>query len=186
VADCVGEVHEPIVEGPFRDVVGHNRAERKVGRSARRQRRLELLREFRLLIEDEFDMLTAVLLEGRDGLPDRLVLLRVEPLIPPHHEVGGLRAERCQDQHHGQNYDSAAHCDAFPMGVHHEHGIVLQRQRRGPRNLASKDMARTALVETGCFRMNSVMPACMHSRLSLSVSIRALSQSEDRRPSSAQ
>ena len=45
-------------------------------------------------MENELDLLAGLLLEGGDGLPDRLVLLGVVPLLPPHHEVGGLRAER--------------------------------------------------------------------------------------------
>ena len=45
-------------------------------------------------MEDELDLLAGLLLEGGDDLLDRLVLLGVVALIPPHHEVGGLRAER--------------------------------------------------------------------------------------------
>ena len=49
-------------------------------------------------MEDELDLLAGLLLEGGDDLPDRLVLLGVVPLLPPHHEVGGLRAERRQNE----------------------------------------------------------------------------------------
>ena len=42
---------------------------------------------------DQLDLLSGVLLERRDDLGDRLVLLGVEPLLPPHHEVGGLCAD---------------------------------------------------------------------------------------------
>jgi hypothetical protein len=45
-------------------------------------------------MECEFDLLAGVLLEGGDDLRDRLVLLGIEPLLPPHNEVGGLGAER--------------------------------------------------------------------------------------------
>ena len=51
----------------------------------------------------------SVLLEGGDDLPDRLVLLGVVPLLPPHHEVGGLCAERRQNQRRGKNQGSNAH-----------------------------------------------------------------------------
>jgi hypothetical protein len=38
------------------------------------------------------------LLEGGDDLSDRFVLLEVGPFFPPHHEVGGSGAERCQNE----------------------------------------------------------------------------------------
>ena len=44
----------------------------------------------------ELDLLAGLLLEGGDDLPDRRVLLGVEALLPPHHEVGGPGAERRQ------------------------------------------------------------------------------------------
>ena len=50
----------------------------------------------------ELDLLAGFLLEGGDDLRDRLVLLRVEPFLPPHHEVGGLRAERRQHERRGE------------------------------------------------------------------------------------
>ena len=57
----------------------------------------------------ELDLLAALLLKGGDDFPDRLVLLGVEPLLPPHHEVGGpgsqWRREKCNSHEHG----SAAH-----------------------------------------------------------------------------
>ena len=53
-------------------------------------------------MEDEFDLLAGVLLEGGDDLPDRLVLLGVEPLLPPHHEIGGPCAERCGHEQSGK------------------------------------------------------------------------------------
>ena len=51
---------------------------------------------------DELDLLAGLLLEGGDDLPDRLVLLGVAALLPPHHEVGGPGAERRQDQRRGE------------------------------------------------------------------------------------
>jgi hypothetical protein len=43
-------------------------------------------------------LLTGLLLEGGDDLGARLVLLGVEALLPPDHEVGGLCAGRCKYQ----------------------------------------------------------------------------------------
>jgi hypothetical protein len=40
----------------------------------------------------ELDLLVGLLLESRIDLPDRLVLLLVEALVPPYHEVGCLGA----------------------------------------------------------------------------------------------
>ena len=56
-------------------------------------------------MEDQLDLLAGLLLEGGDDLLDRLVLLGVVALVPPHHEVGGVRAERRQDEHCGENND---------------------------------------------------------------------------------
>ena len=59
-------------------------------------------------MEGELDLLAGVLLEGRDDLPERLVLLGVVPLLPPHHQVGGFCAERrWQDQQRDE--DNGAH-----------------------------------------------------------------------------
>ena len=51
-----------------------------------------------LWMEDELGMFAALVLERGDHLSDRCVFLRVVPLIPPHHEVGGVCADRRQDQ----------------------------------------------------------------------------------------
>ena len=48
VADGVGEVHEPIVEGPLSDVVDEQEAEGEVGRLADLERRRDLPRELLL------------------------------------------------------------------------------------------------------------------------------------------
>ena len=65
---------------------------------------------------DELDLLAGLLLEGGDDLRDRLVLLGVEALLPPHHEVGGPGAERRQDDRYGENDGSSAHGGASPYG----------------------------------------------------------------------
>jgi hypothetical protein len=57
-----------------------------------------LVEDFILCGLDELDLLAALLLERCDDRTDRLVLLRVEPLLPPHHEVGSPRAGRRQCQ----------------------------------------------------------------------------------------
>ena len=60
-------------------------------------------------MEDELDPFAAVLLEGGHDLPDRLILLGVEPLLPPHHEVGGPGAERRQHDRRSENSDLLVH-----------------------------------------------------------------------------
>jgi hypothetical protein len=47
--------------------------------------------------------LAAPLLEGGDDLPDRLVLLSGVPLLPPHHEIGGLSGDRRHHERYGEN-----------------------------------------------------------------------------------
>ena len=49
----------------------------KSGGSPGLDRRYELVRKLLLGMEDELDLLAGLLLEGRDDLPDRLVLLAV-------------------------------------------------------------------------------------------------------------
>jgi hypothetical protein len=62
------------------------------------ERRHKVGPKFFLRTKDQLDLLTAILLERRDDLPDRLVLFGGLSLLPPHHEVGGLGAERREDQ----------------------------------------------------------------------------------------
>jgi hypothetical protein len=71
-------------------------AEGEVGRRARRECRRDLAWKLTLWAQDELDLLPGLLLEGGDDLSDRLVLLRIIALVPPHHEVRGPRAERRQ------------------------------------------------------------------------------------------
>jgi hypothetical protein len=58
---------------------------------------------------DELDLNAGVPLKGGDGLGDRLILLGVVPLLPPHDEVGSVHAERHDDQRYGKNRNSTAH-----------------------------------------------------------------------------
>jgi hypothetical protein len=96
----------------LRDVFVTTYDECKVGRLARLQRRLKFFRQLHLLIEDELDLLAAPLFKRGDGLPDRRVLLGVEPLLPPHHEVGGPGAEGRHGECRGENDGSASHVAA--------------------------------------------------------------------------
>jgi hypothetical protein len=73
------------------------------------QRRLEPFRELLLWIEAELNLLADFLFEGGDDLPDRLVLLGVEPLLPPHHEVGGLSTERRKNERRGKKSGLLVH-----------------------------------------------------------------------------
>jgi hypothetical protein len=45
-----------------------------------------------LRVLDEPDLFPGLLLERGDDLDDRLIRLAVKALLPPYHEVGGLRA----------------------------------------------------------------------------------------------
>jgi hypothetical protein len=94
VADGVGELREPAVEGPLSDVAGKEETKGEVGRLAGLQRGRYCLWMLRLWMEDQLDVLAGFLLERGDGLLNGLLLLRVVALIPPYDEVGGLRARR--------------------------------------------------------------------------------------------
>ena len=59
-------------------------------------------------MEDQLDLLAGVLAEGGDDLLDRLVLLGVIALVPPHDEIGGLGGERRHDERRRENYSSNA------------------------------------------------------------------------------
>jgi hypothetical protein len=48
------------------------------------------------------NILASLLSKGGDDLPECLLLLGVDPLVPPYHEVGGLRAEWRQDECGGE------------------------------------------------------------------------------------
>ena len=75
MADGVGEIDQAPLVGPLLVVLGVDDAEGEVGRPAGLDRRYELVRKLLLGMEDELDLLARLLLEGRDDLPDRLVLL---------------------------------------------------------------------------------------------------------------
>jgi hypothetical protein len=116
VAYGVREVHEPIVDDPLSDVVAQLATEGEVGRLARLQRRHDVVRKLVLWELDEFDLLAGILLEDGDDFPKGRVLLGVVTLVPPHHKVGGLCAERRHREHHGKNRGSAAHVVTSPIG----------------------------------------------------------------------
>jgi hypothetical protein len=56
-----------------------------------------------LVAKDELDLFAGILLEGGDDLPERCGLRRGGPLVPPHHEIGSLSAERRQHQRCAEN-----------------------------------------------------------------------------------
>jgi hypothetical protein len=107
--DHVREVDEPVVICPLAVIVVRVRAEQEIRwlPSRNRGERLGLN-----IIEGwlfELDLFSGLLLEGGDDFPDRLVLLRVEPLLPPHHEVGGVCAERRYCERRGKKNGLLAH-----------------------------------------------------------------------------
>ena len=129
MADGVGEIDQSTLVGPLLVVLGVDYAEGEVGRLPGLDRRYELVRKLLFGMEDELDLLARLLLEGRDDLPDRLVLLRVVALIPPHDEVGGLGAERRYDDRRSKNDGSATH-DAASLIKWPRHHAPLQRAQQ--------------------------------------------------------
>jgi hypothetical protein len=116
VADGVREIHQPILEGPPWEIGVKQEAEGEVGRPVGFERGYDLVRKLLQGIGGDLDPLAGLLLESGDDLPDRLVLLRIVALLPPHHEVGGVRAKRRQHERGGENRSSAAHVVTSPMG----------------------------------------------------------------------
>jgi hypothetical protein len=114
VADGVREIDQSTLVGPKLVVLGVDYAEGEVGRLPGLDRRYELVRKLRFGMEDEFDLLARLLLEGRDDLPDRLVLLRVVAFVPPHDEIGGASVERRENERRSKNDGSAMHDAASP------------------------------------------------------------------------
>jgi hypothetical protein len=115
VADGVREIHQPILESPLRNIGDQPIAESEVGRPTGLERRLDLFRKLLPRIEAKFGVLAAVLLEGRDDLCDRFVLLGLNALLPPDHEVSGAGAERRQGERRGENRGSDAHIVTSPI-----------------------------------------------------------------------
>jgi hypothetical protein len=103
------EIRESTLEGPPREIGTEQDTVGEVGRAAGLERRHDLARKFVNRVRDELYLVAGPLLEGDDDLLQRLVLLRIEPLLPPDHEVGGLCAERRYREHRGENGSSAAH-----------------------------------------------------------------------------
>jgi hypothetical protein len=102
VADSVGEVDEPTLIGPLLGLADVEDAEDEVRRLSRLDRRHDLVRKLLFGMQNELDLLAGLPLEGGDDLPDRVVLLRVVALIPPHDKVGALHAEGRQHQRRSQ------------------------------------------------------------------------------------
>jgi hypothetical protein len=74
------------------------------------EHRLDLGRLLRQRQEGDLDLLAGLLLEGGDHLGKRLVLLRINALLPRHHEVGGLCPERSHAEGRGEKiWDKPRH-----------------------------------------------------------------------------
>ena len=72
-------------------------------------------RLFRQGEEGDLDLLSGLLLDGGDDLRERLVLLGVVRLVPPHDEIRGAHAERRHHERRGENCGFTAH-SAFSPG----------------------------------------------------------------------
>ena len=68
------------------------------------------------LIEDELDLVAGLLLEGDDGLADRLVLPGVPAILPPDDKVGRPGAQRRQREGGGDQGGSDHHGAASLTG----------------------------------------------------------------------
>ena len=98
----VREIDEPTLVRPLFVGLGLNHREKEVGGTAPGlERGREVGHKFFLLSHDKLDLLAGLLLECGDSFPDRLVFLGGLSLLPPHHEVGGLCAERRKDEWRG-------------------------------------------------------------------------------------
>jgi hypothetical protein len=109
VTDGVREVHEPVIEGPFSNKAAKQQAESEIGRLAHLERRHDLVGKLLKWIEDQLDLLAALLLERGNDFLERLALLRVVGFVPPDDELGGLSAERCQTERQSNENDLLAH-----------------------------------------------------------------------------
>ena len=110
MADGFREIDEPTLVGPSFEGLRFGHREDEVGGSPPGlERRHKVGPKFFLRTKDQLDLLAAILLERRDDLPDRRVLFGGLPLLPPHHEVGGLCAERRHGERRGENQCSNAH-----------------------------------------------------------------------------
>ena len=136
--DCVREIHQPIVQGPFHEVEANAKVESEVGRLAGLERRQKLVRSLRRVMEDELDLLAGLLLEGGDDLPERRVLLGVEALLPPHHEVGGPGAERRhEDQRGGKDNGANSQHGRLPEVIAQHTPIAAAPSRQFPLSIAA-------------------------------------------------
>jgi hypothetical protein len=83
VTECVREIDQATLIGPLTEVVADGRAVQEVWRALGLKRGQDLCRQISVRDKDEFGVLTCLVLEGSDDLPDRFVLPRVEALLPP-------------------------------------------------------------------------------------------------------
>jgi hypothetical protein len=86
----------------------------EIGRLARLERCDDLGRKLLDWIEGALDLFAGLLLEGGNHLGQRLFFLRIPGVVPPHHEVGCLRANRRHDDCRSKNDGSTAHESGLP------------------------------------------------------------------------
>ena len=145
VADSVGEVHEPTLVGPTFVRLGINYREDEVGGAPPGlDRGHKVSHQLLLRTKDELDLLAAALLERRDDLPDRGVLLGVLPLLPPHHEIGGLCAEGDHRERHSENESSNAHGVASLIKSTVDYAPARRRRQRSRRQSCRAGLERAA------------------------------------------
>src|SRR3954466_8968691 len=105
-------VKPALVGQPLIDL-GIDHREDEVGEAAAGlERGQKSAQEFLLRAEDKLDSLARLLLEGGDGLADRLVLLGVDALLPPDDEIGSPGAERRERERGGEEDSPDPHGDA--------------------------------------------------------------------------
>jgi hypothetical protein len=102
------EVHKLALVSPLGDPFAEVKVQ-EIGRLPRLEGCSGLVAHLILAVQDEVDLLAAVLLEGRDDLPNRLVLPGMGPLLPPDDEAGGVGGERGRGERHGENNGFSAH-----------------------------------------------------------------------------
>jgi hypothetical protein len=99
VTDSVRKIDEPTLVDPSFVGLGFSHGEDEVrGRPPGLDGGHEIGHQLLLRPQHQLDLLAAALLERRDDFSDRLVLFDGLSLLPPHHEVGGLCAERCHGE----------------------------------------------------------------------------------------
>jgi hypothetical protein len=137
------EVHEPIVEGPFCDVVGGPKPEGEVGWPAGLERCRNLFRKLLHGMEDELDLAAGLLLECGNDLSDCLVLLGVVALLPPDEEISGPGAERRQNERGGENYGFSTHVELASVRLE---VVLLTTRGNDPHQVGARPRTRAGFA----------------------------------------